>query len=130
MRQPEIRNAVISSTTLGWEDHGILTCWVQLDYSGAGQGFGGYALDEPKFEGGNQSGKFLGRFGTDFGMQFVAGILKAVGSESWEKLKGMHCRAYIGSDGRIDRIGHIIKDEWFDPLELSEKFGLNRKGNG
>ena len=40
--QGEIRNAVIQSTMLGYEDHGILTCFLHLDYSGAGQGFGGY----------------------------------------------------------------------------------------
>lgn len=120
----EIRNALIESTMLGWEDHGILTCWLTLDYSGAGQGFGGWGLDEPKFENDNRNGKFLGRFGTNFGMQFVASIMKAVGAESWEKLKGMHCRVDIGEDGRIARIGHFLKDQWFDPKELQLKHGI------
>lgn len=120
----EIKNASIISTMLGWEDHGILTCWISLDYGGGGQGFGGYGLDEPKFENGNRNGKFLGRTGTDYGMQFVEGVMKSIGTESWEKLKGMHCRVEIGEDGRITKIGHFLKDQWFDPKELATKFGL------
>lgn len=41
-------NAKIKSTMLGYEDHGILTCYLILDQAGSGQGFGGYRLDAPK----------------------------------------------------------------------------------
>ena len=41
----EIKNAIITGTYLGIEDHGILTFWLYLDYGGSGQGFGGYQLD-------------------------------------------------------------------------------------
>ena len=40
----EIKNAIITGTYLGIEDHGILTFWLYLDYGGSGQGFGGYQL--------------------------------------------------------------------------------------
>ncbi len=116
-----IKNALIESTMLGWEDHGILSCMVYMAFDGSGQGFGGYALDEPI----SKDGKFLYRRGTDYGMQFIEGILKAVGADSWEKLKGMHCRVQTDSDhsfgGRIVKIGHILKDQWFDPDELLKR---------
>jgi hypothetical protein len=116
-----IKNALIESTMLGWEDHGILTAWLTFTYDGAGQGFGGYSLDEPI----KKDGKFLYRRGTDYGMQFIEGIMKAVGATSWEKLKGMHCRVETDSQsdwgGKIIRIGHIIKEQWFSPEELTPK---------
>lgn len=112
----ETRNVIIESTMLGYEDHGILTCWLTLSYGGSGQGFGGYALDEPVFENGDRS-KFKGRVGTAYGMQFVVGVMKAVGAESWENLKGMHCRVEC-EHVKVHRIGHIIKDQWFNPEEL------------
>ena len=39
-------NAMIRSVALEYEDHGILTCWLHLDYGGSCQGFGGYSLDK------------------------------------------------------------------------------------
>ena len=41
-------NARITSTMLGIEDHGILTCMLHLQQEGCGQAFGGYRLDAPK----------------------------------------------------------------------------------
>jgi hypothetical protein len=109
----EIRNARITNTQLGTEDHGIFTAWINVEYDGGGQGFGGFALDEPMKD---EVGKFLGRVGTAYGMNFVKGIMEAVGAESWEKLPKMHCRV-DGDSQRIYRIGHIIKDKWFNPEE-------------
>ncbi len=40
----EIKNAKIEKTTLGFEDHGIMTLFIYLDYGGSGQGFGGYGF--------------------------------------------------------------------------------------
>src|SRR5262249_57170702 len=71
--------AKIKSTFLGYEDHGILTAFVQLEYGGSGQGAGGYAFDEWDGE------KRI--FGSE-GMEFVAGVLRACGVDSWEKLPG------------------------------------------
>ena len=44
----EIVNGVIERVTLSNDDHGLLSAWVHLDYSGSGQAFGGYALYLPK----------------------------------------------------------------------------------
>ena len=109
-----IRNAVIESTHLGWEDHGILTCYLYLDYGGSSQGFGGYALDEPTTD---RSGKFAGRAGSATGMRFIERILKTVGAEKWEDLKGKHVR--VRQDNcTVHSIGHFLEEKWFSPEEF------------
>ncbi len=60
----------IESTMLGFEDHGIMSFWLTLDFGGSGQGFGGYCL------------------GGTFTHDVLTGILEAVGVEKWEDLKG------------------------------------------
>ena len=44
----EIKNAVIKKATITNDDHGLLSAWLDLDYGGSGQGFGGYSLYLPK----------------------------------------------------------------------------------
>lgn len=94
----EIRNARIESTHLGNEDHGILTIFLQLSYDrGSSQAFGGYNLTMP------------GQLGF-----WVNQILKVVGVEKWEDLKGKYIR--VESDfGKVYRIGNLMEDSWFDP---------------
>lgn len=76
--------AKITNTMLGYEDHGIFTCSLTVNYGGSGQSIGGYCLDEPV----RREGEFIGRFGTAYGMEFVARVIKACGVESWEQVKG------------------------------------------
>jgi hypothetical protein len=114
MMEREIKNARIRSTTLGWEDHGIFTAFVDLEYDGSGQGFGGYALDEWRGER-NATGK---RFGTSWGMEFIMRVCEIVGVKRWEELPGKYVRADADS-GKVYRVGHITADKWFDPAELS-----------
>ena len=93
-----IENAKITGTFLGKEDHGILTAFVYLEFDGCGQGFGGFDLRRAKDA-----------------VDFVQGVLDAVGADSWEKLAGKYCR--IAKDsmlGPIEAIGHIIEDRWFN----------------
>src|SRR5579864_3850748 len=99
----EIRNAKIVSTTLGYEDHGIMTAFLHTLSGSSGQGFGGYALN----------GKW--------GMEFIKQTLKTLGVESWEELPGTHCRLDASND-KIHRIGHIIDDRWFEPSVDLKKF--------
>ena len=106
----EIKNALIVSTSLGKEDHGIMTCFLHLDYGGSGQGFGGYSF---------QCGKDNQVKGSAFGMDFIMEILRVVGAPSWEKLPGMHIRVKA-EHSKVHGIGHIIKDVWFHPQELSD----------
>lgn len=78
--------AKIERTMLGWEDHGILTCMLTVSYGGgSAQGIGGYTLDEPVRDGQNN---FVGRRGTDYGMEFVARMIQACGVQTWEEVKG------------------------------------------
>lgn len=76
--------AKVRSVSLGWEDHGILTCFVHLDFGGSGEGFGGYAMDELVREG----SEVKGRRGTAFGMQFVERVMRACGVDDWSKVAG------------------------------------------
>ena len=95
----EIRNAKIESTMLGYEDHGILTGFLMMDYSGAGQGFGGWAI-----------GECCG--------QYIKGILDCLNIARWEDIAGTYCRVDI-QDGLIRGIGHITSDKWFYLKELT-----------
>ena len=113
--QMEIKNAKIESTMLGIEDHGIMTCYLYLDYGDSGhQGFGGYGLDEPKKD---KNDEFVGRVGSAWGMQFIMKILDVVGVEKWEDLPGKYVRVEAEHD-KVHKIGNITKDKWFSPKEL------------
>jgi len=108
----KIENVQIVATTLGVEDHGIFSCYLHLSGDGWGCGFGGYALDEYKNE-------LKRRVGTAYGMEFIGAILRTLEVETWEKLKGQHCRVETeGVGGRVLRIGHLMKNKWFDPATL------------
>lgn len=73
--------ARIRSTMLGYEDHGILTAWLDLDFGGSGQGAGGYGLDEYDKE-------LDRRVAHAACGAFIAGVLSACGVQSWEKVAG------------------------------------------
>ena len=121
MTETNIKNARIESTTLGFEDHGIFTYWVMLDFGGSGQGFGGYGLDEPRTDG---AGKYLGRRGTVYGCDAIIRLLEVLGVESWEKLKGTPVRVKGGGlfgNTAIEAIGHYLKDEWLNLKTLAQE---------
>lgn len=101
-------NALIKSTMLGIEDHGIMTCYLMLQQSSAHQGFGGYGLDGPFNEATKQRdpNKLCGFW--------VQRILETVGVEKWEDLPGKHIRV-AGDYHHITGIGHITDDKWFYP---------------
>lgn len=117
---------------LGYEDHGIMTCMIDLDYGDSGhQGFGGYGLDEPKKD---EKGKHIGRFGSAYGMQFIKEILEVVGVEKWEDLVGKYIRVRFNDESadwgnKIEAIGNITKDKWFSPKDLGEKYFPNESEN-
>lgn len=102
-------NARIGSTMLGYEDHGILTCFLHLKQQGTGQGFGGYRLDAPK----NKPSIY-----TDF---WIKRILDTVGVMTWEELKGKYVRVVGEEWGQIEGIGHITDDKWFYPKREIDK---------
>jgi hypothetical protein len=106
----ETKNAIITSTHLGDEDHGIMTCYLHLDFGGSGQGFGGYSLDQHNGERNANSR----RIGTAYGLEFIKRILETLEVGKWEKLPGTHLRVKA-DHGKVHSIGHFIKDQWFTP---------------
>jgi hypothetical protein len=61
------------------------------------------------------------RVGSAYGMEFISRIISTLEVASWEKLPGTVCRVeHEGWDGKIIRIGHFMKDKWFDPRDLKE----------
>lgn len=75
------RIAAIKSTTLGYNDHGMLDLWLNCTWDSSVIGIGGYCLDSPNAE-------KNGRIGTAYGLDLIIRVLETVGVESWEKLTG------------------------------------------
>ena len=105
----ETKNAKITSTMLGTEDHGILSFYLYLDYGGSGQGAGGYSLDTP-IKTGNT---FLRRVGTAEGLSLIMEILEIVGVGKWEDLPGKYIRVQA-DQAKVHAIGNVIKDKWLN----------------
>jgi hypothetical protein len=108
-----IKNAVISSASITTADRGLLDAWLNLDYGGSGQGFGGFALYLPKSW---THYSLLSPAG-----HFIFRVMEIAGVDKWENLKGKTIRVKTDSDrdfdGSIVAIGHIVKDDWFNPSE-------------
>lgn len=97
MAELKTENVKINDTHLGFEDHGLLTFFLYLSGDGWGTGFGGI------------------RLGGEYTSKVVEGVLKTVGVEKWEDLKGQLVRCkHEGWGGRTVAIGHPIENKWFD----------------
>lgn len=95
----EIENAQIKKAEIFIEDHGILTAFLTLGFSGGlQQGFGGYNLDKEM-------------------SAFVRGVLETVGVQKWDNLSGKIVRIK-SEDGLIKGIGHPLDDKWFYPEDI------------
>lgn len=109
MEKVEIQNAVITNAELYIEDHGILTAYLYLDKSdGWSQGFGGWGLYLPKDFKHHKIGSPAGHW--------IFRILQVAGVEKWSQLKGKTIRVK-SEHKQAHAIGHIIKDDWFNPGE-------------
>lgn len=104
-----IVNAIIERATITNGERGILESWLFVDYGGSGQGFGGFALYLPKsFKHATIAGDFAGHW--------IYRVLAVAGTDDWAKLPGRTIRVRKPDEfGRIEAIGHIIRDDWFDP---------------
>lgn len=115
----EIKNAIIDSFKLDIGDRGLLTAWLFLDYGGTSQGFGGYALYLPS--------SFNHHSDIGFAGHFIYRILKIAGVDEWSKLKGKTVRVKA-SFSKVKAIGHIVKDDWFDPeIEFEQLKDVNKQ---
>lgn len=89
-----IKIAQIIDTMLGYESHGIFTFYILIKFDGFTYAIGGYnyiLLENNKI---------------------IPEILKIVGVNKWEDLKGQYIR--IIDEPRITKIGNIIYDQWLD----------------
>jgi hypothetical protein len=111
----EIVNAVVESATLHLERGFALVSWLQLNYGGTSQGFGGYVLGgtgdakTPAAQHGQQP---------NLCAEWVVSCLRAAGVDNWKDIPGkvVRVRREAGWNGRIVGIGHAIKDDcWFLP---------------
>jgi hypothetical protein len=98
----EVKNAVIKNMSLNTDNHGLLSAWIDLDYGVTCQHFGGYALYLPD----NRIDSFAG--------YWIFRVLEIAGVSEWKDLPGKAIRVKATS-GRVIEIGHIIKDDWFNP---------------
>lgn len=103
----ERKNAIITSATLGIEDHGILTVGLCFEYECGGQCFTGIALDQY-----DKAKKR--RVGTAYGTEFVLRVLATVGVSEWSQIKGKHVRVEAEMS-KVHAIGNIVKNVWFNP---------------
>lgn len=103
----EYKNALIESVTIDDADRGFLNAWLHLNYGdGGGQGFGGYTLYLPRSFQHHELKSYAGHF--------IWRCMEIGGVSRWENLKGKSVRVKI-VDGLIQAIGHIIKEDWFEP---------------
>lgn len=105
----EIKNARIKSTMLGYEDYGIMTFMLYLDYGHSCQGVGGYCLGE---EGSS--------------MAVIMEILNIVGVDKWENLTGKHIRVKT-TWTKVLEIGNFLEDKWLN-FDKFFKESTNEKG--
>lgn len=106
----EITNGEITDFYLGYEDHDILTCFVQVKDSMGEQGFGGYNL--------NPDNSMAG--------YVIDGLLKTFDKRNISKLKGTPVRIKRKSkNGIIEEIGHFMEDKWFSFKDFAEELSID-----
>ena len=105
-KQGEVINAVVKSVSIDNGDHGILSAWMSLDYGGAVQSFGGYALHCPE-----------AKIPYDCAGKWIWRCLDICDKQQWEKIPGSAIRVRMGERATIEAIGHLLNDDWFCPSE-------------
>lgn len=100
----------IAATHLGPEGHGIFTAQLTVEGDGWGVGVGGYILK-------GDSG---------FGIDHISAIMKAVGVETWEKVRGNSVMVLFGAEAgfgnRAVGIAHPVEDRVLIFAEHAEQY--------
>ncbi len=103
------KNAVIKSVKISNDDHGLLSAWLNLDYGGLGQSFGGYALYLPQsYKNHDPQANYAGHF--------IWRVMEIADVTEWSKMVGKTIRVRA-EHSKIHAIGHIVKDDWFSPSD-------------
>lgn len=109
-------NAIITAAKFD-TDRG-LSFWLTLDYGGSGQGFGGYLLYTPKDWGLHKGNNFYKQW--NYAGHYIYRVLQIADVTDVSKLIGKSIRVRK-TWSKVHAIGHIIKDDWFNPAEDFEK---------
>lgn len=109
MSDVRTRNAVIKSARITKDDHNLLTVWLDLDYGGTGQGFGGYTLYLPESYSHHKDS-----LKANYAGHFIWRVMEVAGAEHWDAVPGQTIRVKQEITG-VHAIGHIVKDDWFCP---------------
>ena len=103
-----VKNALITKTFLGREEHGLFTCYLTVKGDGFGVSLGGYCLDSYD----ERKGK---RVAIHKSLELIDRILEVVGVDNWEELPGKYIRVETeGFGSKVTKMGNLIKDEWLD----------------
>lgn len=82
----------VTSTFLGYEDHGILTFTVNCQSdSGGAVGLGNFSMDTPMRD---TDGDIV-RIPTPYGMMLLIEVMRVVKADSWEKVTGKKVLALV-----------------------------------
>ncbi len=104
----KIENAKITFVDLSMADYGCLTLRLCLESERWGCIYGGYSLGSG-YVGAD------GFEGSAAGMESIMRIMDTVGCDTFNEMKGKYVRAAVkGWGDRVQIIGHITKDKWFD----------------
>ena len=114
--EAEIKNAVIRSAKLTIAEHGYLSVWIDLDYGGLCQSFGGHTLYLPSPFNHHEINSFAGHF--------IYRCLQIAGVSEFKDLRGKTIRVRA-TDKDVYAIGHIVNNDWFDPN--AERHSNNKK---
>jgi hypothetical protein len=117
-----VGNAIIESAR--FDNERGLSAWLMLDYHGSGQGFGGFMLYTPPDWG--RPGELPKAPQLNYCGHWVYRCLQIADVDDWGKLPGRTIRVRRGEWGPISAIGHIVKDDWFDPKVEFEKMKAER----
>jgi hypothetical protein len=118
----EIKNAQITGTKLGREDHGIMTFMIFVRFDVAVTcGIGGYCLDQAVTTYADDKPYHTQRVFRAEGLEAISKVLDTVGVDNWEDLKGKYIRIKDNGWGKsIDEIGNLMEEKWFNMREFFE----------
>ena len=84
----------VTSVSLGTQDHGVLTLWLNIDFGGSGQGFGGFTMDDKSDE-----EEYGDRIGHACGTDFILRLLRLFDVHSLEEIVGKPVYAIRDKEG-------------------------------